>query len=246
MRGCLSEFVSRKVPVIPVLLPGAPEVPKLPFFMRRFTWVDLRGGLTEEGIDRLQWGITGKKPDRPKLPPPPAVPRITLHGPAFHIEQIPFTVVTGVMKKSSFVADILSVIVINSPQSHAESSAAKGLKVEFTCEGNGVRLPWIDARLDYSAQPSQLSPGQRPELTFDLGIDQWKKINLIIKETDAEDCHLFNNDSYLHPRAQNPAWKIPPGEHKIMVRVAGIGVREQFECTFINPGSGASLAVKSL
>jgi hypothetical protein len=62
MRGCLAEFVGRKLPVIPVLLPDAPSEPKLPFFLRRFTWVDLRGVLTEEGLDRLQWGITGQKP----------------------------------------------------------------------------------------------------------------------------------------------------------------------------------------
>src|SRR4051812_1602398 len=66
MRGCLAEFVSRKIPVIPVLLPDAPSEPKLPFFLRRFTWVDLRGELTQEGLDRLQWGITGKRPDRSK------------------------------------------------------------------------------------------------------------------------------------------------------------------------------------
>jgi hypothetical protein len=64
MRGCLTEFVDRKLPVIPVLLPGAPEKPSLPLFLKEFTWVDLRGGLTEEGLDRLQWGVTGKKPDR--------------------------------------------------------------------------------------------------------------------------------------------------------------------------------------
>jgi hypothetical protein len=62
--GCLAEFVNRKLPVIPVLLPDAPEAPKLPFFLKRFTWVDLRGGLTKEGIDRLQWGATGQRPDR--------------------------------------------------------------------------------------------------------------------------------------------------------------------------------------
>ena len=72
MRGCLSEFVERKLPVIPVLLPGAPEAPRLPFFLKRFTWVDLRGGLTEEGIDRLQWGVTGKRPDPSKLASIPA------------------------------------------------------------------------------------------------------------------------------------------------------------------------------
>ena len=66
MRGCLSEFVDRNLPVIPVLLSGAPEKPVLPIFLKGFTWVDLRGGLTEEGIDRLQWGITGKRPDGSK------------------------------------------------------------------------------------------------------------------------------------------------------------------------------------
>jgi tetratricopeptide (TPR) repeat protein len=58
----LSEFVDRGLPVIPVLLPGAPDKPKLPLFLRGFGWVDLRGGITEEGLDRLEWGITGKRP----------------------------------------------------------------------------------------------------------------------------------------------------------------------------------------
>jgi hypothetical protein len=244
MRGCLAEFVRRKLPVIPVLLPGAPAEPRLPLFLTEVRWVDLRRGLTEEGLDQLQWGITRKRPDHSRLPLLSAAPRITLHGPAFHVEQIPFTVFTY-HDRTSFTADILSVIVVNAPQSHADSAVARGLKVEFTCEGSGVRLPWVDARLDYSAQPSELSPGQRPELVFDLGIDQWKKISLIIKEAEAENCHLFNNDSYYHSRAQNPAWKMNPGEYKIFVRVAGVGVREQFECIFINPGKGASLEVKS-
>jgi nucleotide-binding universal stress UspA family protein len=244
MRGCLSEFVARDLPVIPVLLPDAPSEPGLPLFLRRFTWVDLRGGLTEEGIDRLHWGITGKRPNRSKLPSLSSSPRIILHGPAFHVEQIPFRIKIPHGEISTFMADVLSVIIINAPQRHTESAVAKGLKAEFTCGGNGARLPWIDARLDYSAQPSQLLPGQRPELVFDLGIDQWKKISLIIKEKEAENCHLFNNDSYYHPRAQNPAWRMNPGEYKIFVKLAGVGVREQFECIFINPGKGASLTVK--
>jgi len=32
MRGCLSEFADRNLPVIPVLLPDAPEMPRLPIF----------------------------------------------------------------------------------------------------------------------------------------------------------------------------------------------------------------------
>jgi formylglycine-generating enzyme required for sulfatase activity len=70
MRACLSEFVSRGLPVIPVLLPGAPDKPVLPLMLRQFTWVDLRFGLTDEGVDRLLWGITGK---RPELCPTPRV-----------------------------------------------------------------------------------------------------------------------------------------------------------------------------
>jgi len=61
MRACLSQFVRRKLSVIPVLLPDAPEQPALPLFLQEFTWVDLRQGLTDEGIERLVWGITGEK-----------------------------------------------------------------------------------------------------------------------------------------------------------------------------------------
>lgn len=64
MRACLDQCVRRRMPVIPVLLPGAPAEPKLPIFLTQFTWVDLRDGLAREGVDRLQWGITGIKPDR--------------------------------------------------------------------------------------------------------------------------------------------------------------------------------------
>jgi TIR domain len=63
MRACLSEFVKRGLPVIPVLLPGALTEPDLPIFLKQFTWVDLRQGLSQNGLDRLQWGITGEKPN---------------------------------------------------------------------------------------------------------------------------------------------------------------------------------------
>jgi hypothetical protein len=55
------------MPVIPVLLPGASAQPKLPLFLRQVTWVDLRGGLTPQGLDRLEWGVTGIKPGRAVL-----------------------------------------------------------------------------------------------------------------------------------------------------------------------------------
>jgi hypothetical protein len=59
VRACLDASVKRKLPVIPVLLPGAPD---LPVFLQAFTWVDLRGGLKDDGLNRLVWGITGQKP----------------------------------------------------------------------------------------------------------------------------------------------------------------------------------------
>ena len=62
MRACLSAYVDHRRPVIPVLLPGAPENPELPLFLRGLTWVDLRAGLSDEGLDRLEWGIRGEKP----------------------------------------------------------------------------------------------------------------------------------------------------------------------------------------
>jgi CheY-like chemotaxis protein len=62
MRSFLREFVRRKIPLIPVMLPGAPATPELPLFLREFTWVDLRRGISRKGVDRIVWGITGKKP----------------------------------------------------------------------------------------------------------------------------------------------------------------------------------------
>ena len=59
--GCLSEFIDRGLPVIPVLLPGAPKEPGLPKFLQQLMWVDLRDGLTRDRIDRLIWGIKGTK-----------------------------------------------------------------------------------------------------------------------------------------------------------------------------------------
>jgi hypothetical protein len=49
-------------PVIPVWLPGAINTAVAPDFLSLFTWVDLSTGLTEKGIDRLVWAVTGAQP----------------------------------------------------------------------------------------------------------------------------------------------------------------------------------------
>ena len=68
MKALLRRFVNDKksgelLPIIPVLLPGAAGNARLPAFLETFHAVDLRGGLSREGLDKLQWGITGKRPE---------------------------------------------------------------------------------------------------------------------------------------------------------------------------------------
>jgi hypothetical protein len=65
MRAALQLAVKAKRPVIPVLLPGTPEKPELPLFLTNRTWVDLRAGLSEDGLEKLIWGITGKSRTQP-------------------------------------------------------------------------------------------------------------------------------------------------------------------------------------
>ena len=60
--GFLREFVSRKSPVIPVLLQDAPDKPDLPIFLKAMTWVDFRRQ-DPDPLSRLIWGITGRRPD---------------------------------------------------------------------------------------------------------------------------------------------------------------------------------------
>ncbi len=56
----LREFVSRGCPVIPALLPDAPDKPKLPPFLEGMQWVDFRRS-DPNPIEHLIWGITGKR-----------------------------------------------------------------------------------------------------------------------------------------------------------------------------------------
>ena len=58
----LQEFIGRKCPVIPVMLPDAPQQPKLPVFLRNRHWVDYRLQTPDPTV-QLIWGITGQRPD---------------------------------------------------------------------------------------------------------------------------------------------------------------------------------------
>jgi TIR domain len=61
VQAVLNEFVRRASPVIPVLL-SMDDIPRpeLPLFLRNFMWLE-RGHT--EFLDRLVWGITGRRPN---------------------------------------------------------------------------------------------------------------------------------------------------------------------------------------
>jgi hypothetical protein len=58
MHAALVESVDRQVPIVPLLLPGAPDQPDLPLFLKTLTWVDCRDGFTEQALDRICKSVT--------------------------------------------------------------------------------------------------------------------------------------------------------------------------------------------
>ena len=64
IQALLSQFVARRCPVIPVILPSAKEIPKLPWTLANLHYVDFRAtnGTPFDPLRQLIWGITGKKP----------------------------------------------------------------------------------------------------------------------------------------------------------------------------------------
>jgi WD40 repeat protein len=70
------ESVRRGIPLVPVLLAGGPEGSELPVFLRRHQWVDLRQGLSADGIERLVAALRrGPGAAVQKLPPPQSTAR---------------------------------------------------------------------------------------------------------------------------------------------------------------------------
>lgn len=47
------QAVKRGMRVVPVLLPGAGDIPELELFLECFSWIDLRQGIVEEQVERL-------------------------------------------------------------------------------------------------------------------------------------------------------------------------------------------------
>jgi hypothetical protein len=63
LRAFISQCVGRKIPVIPVLLPHTEGIPKELLFLRELNHVSFKNSIQDSAaIDKLVWGITGKKP----------------------------------------------------------------------------------------------------------------------------------------------------------------------------------------
>lgn len=59
----ISQFVRRRLPVIPVMVYGT-NAPELPLFLQEFSWVRFSSSDDAEALDNLVWGITGEHPGR--------------------------------------------------------------------------------------------------------------------------------------------------------------------------------------
>lgn len=66
LNALIAQFVRRRCPVIPVILPGcSSNLPEIPPFLAAMTWVDFRVS-TPDPVQQLIWGITGKRPSKRK------------------------------------------------------------------------------------------------------------------------------------------------------------------------------------
>ncbi|MGD2085055.1 MAG: TIR domain-containing protein [Candidatus Aminicenantes bacterium] len=65
LRAFISRCVDEDIPVIPILLPGVSKLPSNLSFLRELNWVKFKEKIEDsEALDNLEWGITGKKPQR--------------------------------------------------------------------------------------------------------------------------------------------------------------------------------------
>jgi hypothetical protein len=65
LKTFISRCVEEDIPVIPVLLPGVETFPVNLLFLKELNWVKFSENIEEkEGLDRLIWGTTGKKPGK--------------------------------------------------------------------------------------------------------------------------------------------------------------------------------------
>ncbi|WP_165742222.1 AAA-like domain-containing protein [Candidatus Thiosymbion oneisti] len=157
IRVALNRAVTAGVPVIPVLLPGAPREPELPAFLAEYHGVDLREGIDETGIDQLISGITRKHPEGaadparpdPELPRPvesalPTVGGAVAPGSPLYIERKPDATAHRLIAQPDGVT-----LTIRGPRQIGKSSLLQRLVATATTAGKQVA--YINVQSDFDA-----------------------------------------------------------------------------------------------
>ncbi|MEH2116708.1 toll/interleukin-1 receptor domain-containing protein [Nostoc sp.] len=63
LRSLITQCIDRRIPVIPVLLPGVNNLPDNLLFLQQFSWVVFSNNLDDEQpLSLLEWGITNTRP----------------------------------------------------------------------------------------------------------------------------------------------------------------------------------------
>jgi hypothetical protein len=121
--------------------------------------------------------------------------------------------------------------------------------IELTAEAGGFRILPIDGR--WSAHPEPVAPAAGPSGQV-LLLDHAKiltgrridvhghmplELCIAIKFEGEADCYLFNNDSYVFARWQNPAWRFGLGDYRLRVTLSSEVGRDTFEFRLRNVGS---------
>jgi formylglycine-generating enzyme required for sulfatase activity len=157
-------------PVIPVLLPDAPNEPELPLFLGGRTWVDLRQGTAPgaaSGLDLLDWGITGRRPDGP---PPPQDSRSAPTAPATHVRparwsSVTRTALTGVLSIAFAGVGVLHLRSdAPAPPAQIERRTPRAFTDPMTIGGEGPEMVAIPAGCFLMG-----SPPDEPERTLAEG-----------------------------------------------------------------------------
>ncbi|MBH8573036.1 TIR domain-containing protein [Nostocaceae cyanobacterium CENA369] len=64
LKAFIAECVEKKIPVIPILLPGVNNLPEDLVFLKQLRWVAFTNGVEDKAaLDLLVWGITGERPE---------------------------------------------------------------------------------------------------------------------------------------------------------------------------------------
>jgi hypothetical protein len=169
-----------------------------------------------------------------------ARPRLTLRQPgAVHIvKDIAFY--NSETRQVVWRVDSLRMRFVNEPKQHGKDARATNVGARIAFSRDGVLIREIDARWTESDQPTERLKKNQSITDFlrvDFDILEEREIDIAVKAPNDQLAYIFNNDSYLY-EARKPDFALEPGIYQVRVRLAGVGVDERFNFSFINPGAG--------